>query len=143
MNFAYSVENLGTKGNGIIFKEARKKGDVIYDFANETNKITVKDEDLEAYLSGKPNISDILDHGYCSGTDFYDLSNCDIRFTNHSFDPISEYNHETGLSIALRDIAVGDEFTENYWNYQTPPNYDRLMKMHLNGNFKEQSEHWK
>ncbi len=143
MNFAYSVEDLGTKGKGIIFKETRKKGDVIYDFANETEKIVVKDEDLDAYLANDPNIKDVLDHGFCSGTDFIDLRNCDIRFTNHSFDPISEYNHETGLSIALRDIEIGDEFTENYWNYETPAAYDNLMKKYLNGNFKEQSENWK
>jgi hypothetical protein len=143
MNFAYEVEDLGTKGKGIIFKETRKKGDVIYDFANETAKIVVKDEDLDAYLANDPNITDVLDHGFCSGTNFIDLRNCDIRFTNHSFDPCSEFNHETGLSIALRDIEIGDEFTENYWNYETPERYDSLMKKYLNGNFKEQSENWK
>ena len=142
MNFQYEVQDIPGKGKGIIFKQAFRRGEVLYDFRNERDHIVVQEEDLEAYLATVPDIQECLNHGYCSGTEFIDLANCDIRFTNHSFDPCSEYNHETGISIALRDIEVGDEFTENYWNYHVPEKYDALMKKYVNGNYKEQSLTW-
>ena len=142
MELSYEIQDLGAKGKGIISKQFVKAGDLIYTLSKDKDIISVIDYNLEEYLRNVPDVLDCLSHGFCSGGKFIDLSESPARFTNHSFDPSSKYLMDQEISIALRDIHPGDEITENYWDYALPTNYDRLMKQHVHGNFRDQSVNW-
>lgn len=143
MNIAYAIEDIPSKGKGIICKQFVKEGDVIYKFSLETKIVQVKDEELEEYLTTIDNPVECLDHGFCLGNTFFDLRFTDTRFYNHSFNPNSKYDAALEISTATRDIHPGEEICENYWDYDIPENYNRLMKLHLNGNFRDMTESWK
>ncbi len=142
MNVAYQIEDVENKGLGIICKEFVKEGDVVYSLAKDTVIVSVEDADLEEYLKTVSDPLDCLNHGFCSGGKFIDLQFSDGRFCNHSFDPNTKYLVDREISVALRDILPEEEITENYWEYSLPENYDRLMKKHLDGNFRDHSKNW-
>jgi hypothetical protein len=142
MNVSYAVENVATKGLGIICKQFVKEGDVVYSLAQDTKKVVIDDRSLEEYLATVPDVLHVLNHGFCSGNQFIDLQYSDERFTNHSFTPSAKYLLDLEVSVALRDIQPGEEITENYWEYTLPPTYDRLMHTYVEGNFREQSKNW-
>ncbi len=142
MNISYAIEDVETKGLGIICKEFVKEGDVVYILAQDTLRVEVPDQDLEAYLATVPDVLDVLSHGFCVENKFIDLSFCDSRFTNHSFNPNTKFIESEGKSVALRDILPEEEITENYWDYSLPNNYDHAMKTKLDGNFRDHSKNW-
>ena len=73
----------------------------------------------------------LVSHIYCRGGKIIDCSGCDTKYTNHSSRPTTGFNtndpndHHT---YALRDIAAGEELTEDYGTYMTDsvPFYAKL-----------------
>jgi hypothetical protein len=75
-------------------------------------------------------IADFLSHLYGWGGHMIELLD-DSRFTNHSANPnMMNWRGGTldGMSFAKRDIAAGEELTENYAEYDCPQWYVDICK---------------
>ena len=77
-----------------------------------------------AFLEALPSDAarrEVLVHVYCWGGNCIDISRSDTKYTNHSSSPNtgSNPNGEDG-TYALRDIACGEEITEDYGTYASP-----------------------
>lgn len=144
MNIDYEIKKIENKGFGIISKQFIPKNNIIWNLENDNKLISIKDEDLPDYLNqfNYDKIVDVLDHMYCFNNLCYDITNSDIKYTNHSFNPTS-YVDKKGNSVAVRDINIGEEITENYTLYDNYlENYYKLMKIYKGNNWTELPMNW-
>ena len=141
MNIKYSIENLGSKGYGLIAQQFVKAGDVVYNLADDVQAIAVDDKDLEEYLKSVKNPSAILSRGYCTVPKFIDLQHSEAGYVNHSPSPNCVYV-TAEKSVALHDIQLGDEITENYAHHKIGDNYARLMVEYVGGSLEARFKDW-
>lgn len=141
MDLQYAIENVASKGLGIISKQFVPKGAVVYDLMKDDKVIIVKDSELKAYLKTVDAV-EVLSHGFCFEDNFVDLMYSDERFTNHNFNANAMWNTKELKSFAVRDILPGEEITENYGEYNLPRNYDLAVKAILGESFLEHSKNW-
>ncbi len=145
MNVNYVIKLIPNKGYGLISKQFIKKGSLIWSCKNDKNVISIDDNNLLKYLEkyNDEQMINILDHMYCFNGLCYDLSNSDNKYTNHSNNPNS-YINENNESIALRDIYIDEEITENYTTYDNYlPNYYILMKKYYGTEWINDYKKWK
>lgn len=110
-------------GIGVFAEEFVSKGTVIYKYL-EGFDIIYSDEQ---YIKLPEHIRDyILHYGYYSKDEGgYVLCGDDGRFVNHSTDPnIQMYNRTD--TIAIKDINIGDEITEDYYFFDEKANLKNL-----------------
>lgn len=67
----------------------------------------------------KPAQEQVLNYCYFnSATEMYVICADDARFFNHSDDPnVSSGPNDDHLDLALKDIEIGEELTQNYKNF--------------------------
>lgn len=144
MNIEYEIKRIKNKGLGIVTKQFIPKDHIIWVFKNDRNLISIKDDDLNNYLNqySGDKIIDILDHMYCFNKVCYDITNSDVKYTNHSNNPTSYIDME-GNSVATRDIFIGEEITEDYKLYDNYlENYYKLMQKYKGDNWSEIPSNW-
>lgn len=144
MNILYEIKESQGKGKGIFTKQFIKKGAIIWSSKNDNKVIEIDDNKLLEYLNNCSDIDiiDILDHMYCYNGKCYDIRNCDSKYTNHSLNPTS-YVDTDNSSVAIRDIDIGEEITEDYRTYNNYlPEYYKLMKKYKGGTWSELVEKW-
>lgn len=144
MNILYEIRESQGKGKGLFTKQFIKKGEIIWSSKNDNNVIEINNDKLLEYLNSYNNIEvlDILDHMYCYNGKCYDIRNCDLKYTNHSLDPTSYVDSENN-SVAIRDIEIGEEITEDYRTYDNYlPEYYKLMTKYKGGTWSELVVKW-
>lgn len=146
MNILYEIKECQTekKGKGLFTRQFIKKGDIIWSSKNDNDVIEINDDKLLEYLNcySQNEVIDILDHMYCYNGKCYNIINCDCKYTNHSLNPTS-YVDSNNSSIAIRDIDIGEEITEDYRTYDNYlPEYYKLMQKYKGGTWSELVEKW-
>jgi hypothetical protein len=130
--FEYAVENIPGKGKGIVVKQEIKKGDITFIFRD---MITFNEEELRyclAQLESDLERGDFLTYLFTTGDDGYwpkpnvAVFDCnDFMYCNHE-SGVDDMDYSRLCNIAPRDFAVGDEYCDNYREYQALPWFDRL-----------------
>jgi uncharacterized protein len=118
-------------GKGLFAASDIPKGTVIWEYTpDSTFLITSKQlEMFVKYNKRRALISQLLNHSYFSE----DLNGLVLeldhsRYVNHSDDPNMTDGPTWRTLIALRDIAKGEELTESYHKYLTPPWLEALYQ---------------
>ena len=96
-------------GNGLFAKEEIKRGAVVYKRHEHSYKI-IPHDDAEKLPD---EVQKFLRHRATLREGGWYISWDDGQFINHSDNPNLIYDHN-GNVVAARDIAAGDELTENY-----------------------------
>lgn len=96
-------------GYGVFATQRIPKGTITW-VRDELDRVISKEE--MAVFSG-PNLENLLKYTYRTSTGDYFFCWDLTRYVNHSFTPNSMPT-AMGLEIAIRDIEVGDEITNDY-----------------------------
>lgn len=104
-------------GIGLFAAESIKKGTVIWEFSPHIDMVFP----VMKYEEAPRQVKDFLKvYGYVSidRPDVYTICVDNARFINHSEEPNTD--DTTGLTIAKRDIAAGEEILSNYAEFEAP-----------------------
>jgi SET domain-containing protein len=107
-----TLKEVPHKGIGLFTVGKINKGEIIYKDDTNFDRIFLKKEVdtfppvLQEYIHSQA--------AYNKDTEEYYLCCDNARFWNHSDTPNTKYSRETGLVIALQDIAAGEELTSDY-----------------------------
>lgn len=104
-----SLKNSALEGKGLFAKRPFKKGEVVLGWNDDNVYLT------ESELAALPSE---LRRYVALYKDKYLLIAEPERYMNHSCNPNTQTD-ESGIDIALRDIAVGEEITGDYTRFLT------------------------
>lgn len=111
VKYKIKPSQLDTDGLGLFTEESIKTGQVIYKHTDELDLLFTP-EDIENLPDEEQRF--IKHHGFHDKrTGKFRLDHDDIRFLNYSDEPTMESDGNGNL-LATRDIAAGEELTENY-----------------------------
>ena len=124
------IDKSNIHGNGVFAGENIKKGQVVWKF----NKVLDKKISVKTFNSLEENIKYFVEkNGYLdSKNKFYFISGDNDIYSNHSENPnlIESDNINNNLTkdlIAVRDINIGEELTQNYLDYIAEENFKFKM----------------
>lgn len=103
-------------GIGLFADQFIPKGTLVWKFQNGFDLTLSKAQFAELSLLAQEQV---LNYCYFNPkTDTYVVCSDDARFFNHSDDPnVSSGPDDDHLDVALRDIEIGEELTQNYKNF--------------------------
>jgi len=100
------------QGTGVFAAENVQKGSTVWIFDHRVDRIIRPDDvgDLPAH------VIDFLDkHAWLDNNGYWRIGIDNDKFTNHSDNPnVGPYRDMNSMTVALRDIAKGEEITEDY-----------------------------
>lgn len=114
-------------GFGIFADEFVKAGTLVWKYQDNFD-VTISDEE---FLSIPKIAQDYLIHyGYYNKNEGgYILCGDNAKFTNHSDTPNTKMLDDSSDAIAIKDIQIGDEITEDYYHF------DNLANKKLKGKY--------
>ena len=110
-------------GLGLIAGQLIQKGTTIWQFQPGFDVVVTEEE----YAQLPPNARRAMEYYsyHCKVAGIHVLSSDDDRFTNHADDPNSIF--VDGVTIAVRDIQVGEEVTMNYDDLEVLPALPKVL----------------
>jgi hypothetical protein len=123
------VKNSQIHGLGLFADEFIPKGTVIWKFTSGFDLKFTKEQILSF-----PDLLQIFIYTYAwksKKSELYCHAVDDGRFFNHSENPnsLSEYrdDEEESVNVALRDIQIGEEITDNYSSFEDETDKDNIL----------------
>ena len=129
----YEVRSSTIAGRGVFATEPIKRGTLIWAYVVNESVIEHHTEDeLRLHLAplSHDEARDKLEHIYVWGNAGVEIID-DAKIWNHSPTPNTGNHPDTGESLgsyALRDIAEGEELTDDYGNHHELPWFEALCK---------------
>lgn len=129
----YEVRSSTIAGRGVFATEPVKRGTLVWAYVVHESVIEHHTEaELRKHLAPLSNdeARDKLEHIYVWGDAGVEIID-DAKIWNHSPNPNTGNHPDTGESLgsyALRDIAAGEEFTDDYGNHHELPWFEALCK---------------
>ena len=123
------VKNSQIHGLGLFADEFIPKGTVIWKFTSGFDLKFTKEQILSF-----PDLLQIFIYTYAwksKKSELYCHAVDDGRFFNHSENPnsLAEYrdDEEESVNVALRDIQIGEEITDNYSSFEDETDKDNIL----------------
>ena len=114
------------KGLGLFATAAVAAGARVWSYDPAVLTEYTAEAEAAAFLEALPSDAarrEVLVHVYCWGGNCIDISRSNTKYTNHSSSPNTGSNpngEDDCHTYALRDIACGEEITEDYGTYASP-----------------------
>lgn len=116
------IDQSHINGHGIFANQDIKANQTIWTLNEDTDIIlSINQINRLSLVFGEKWKREFMKYSYHEDNDLYVLHTDNIRYMNHSNNPNCG-GHDIDNMIALRDIAKGEELTENYDIYKEDDN---------------------